>query len=551
MAEVVSAEYPGCDRIRQGSISLPVGRQPGRIQFTCVGLDHAPKATGTFSVEGSESDTVTLPNCALVSVRQTKFGGSPATEVTLQDRRWEWRFGEIYGAYNQTTGRSTPKNPKTPRELAELLLDAMGETSYDVTALPSTGAPEVYWLASNPATELDALCARYGVFIGMTATDKVRLYKPNTGPALPDIDPEFSRTSSTDAGAMPSAFKVVCGPTLYDSVLKLAAVGRELSGTIKAIDALSYKPAHSWLDEWRGQFTSLDKDQQAQAEEDIFRMWQVIGVVGGSGLYSLKPIGFDGDFEVESVEQLQITGALSELDVTTEDGEAKRSAYVIGAYLSEEWDEEPEPTGLKSVIPVSVSIDPATQIVRLSRAVVSSEGGEDVVATLHLVTGVHVLTPEGTPYCYARERENTATGAGSLPLIQRQAELRVEHSIAIGVSAGAVTATAEANNEGTVADECDYYLDGLEEEHAERDTGTVAGYGIHNIGHHGNRHELTWSWGSGPPTTRIGWNSRVVQGQPPYSELQRKSVSNSKTSKPPEAQVDQIRFSIPPKVMTA
>lgn len=542
MAESVSADYPGCSRIEGGSISWPVGRQAGRISFTCKGLDHNPAGTGTFEVEGSDSDKVQFHNCRVVSVRRNIRGGKPRTDITLMDRRWEWEYGRIDGAYNQRVNRDTIKNPKTPRELATLLLDAMGETGYDVLAFPTTGNPEVYWLASNPAAELDALCSLYGLLIGFTTNNHVKIFTSKQGPALPSLAFTVTSTSSADVRGLPSEFQIVTGPVLWECALALIPVGRELDGEIKPIGALSYEPAMGWGNAWRCEFATLTKDQREQARQDIFRMWRINSVVDGDGASSLNPPGYPlaGEPDVASIEQLVPVGTTSQLDLDSGDEESRRRAYIVGNFDPEQWRADLGATDHDIVIPASVSIDPGGRIVRLSQPATRKLLGVDVAAMLYLVTEVQVLGADGVPITYTRTRTNADPNAGNLPLVQRREQLQVRHSATITGDASSLTVAAGFTNITDIDDECDFYLDRLEDEHQTADAGDVMAYGIHEVSHAGNRHEISYSWGNSAPTTRIGVNTRVRPGGLPYDRLQAESLSKVRTEKPPEAQADNI-----------
>ena len=86
-------------------------------------------------------------NCSIVRLEQTHEPYKD-TVYTIQDRRWRWKHKFVNGSYNvkDETGTAIGSTLKNAREIATLLLNALGETGYDVTAIPTTAsvAPEVH-----------------------------------------------------------------------------------------------------------------------------------------------------------------------------------------------------------------------------------------------------------------------------------------------------------------------------------------------------------------------------------------------------------------------
>lgn len=535
-SEVVTATYPGCSRIVGGQISFPVGSRPGRITFTAIGLNQSPQGRGDFVLAGSQSSTLTFPDCTVVSTDQSTYGDRPATTVTLEDRRAQWEFGRIDGVYNKRLGRNTPANPKTPRELATLLLTAMGESSFNVTAMPNTGGPEVYWYAANPATELERLCAEHGVLIGFDISGNVQLYPAYQGSGAPTLTNTISASTSADFRALPSEFQLVTGPVLWDCVLELTPVGRETNQQIKLIDDLSYTPAVGWSESWRSGFATLADDAYALAVENIFRMYRVTGVYDGGGANSLNPPGYplDSEPDITSLDQLVIQPTTTALDL--DDGaEGRRNAYVIGKHQTA--DLEPDITGLTfaAPVPVSVTIDPKTRIVRLSEAITqrNTTGGSgpfDQAPVLRLVASVQVIGANGLPITYTRTRTNTDPNAGSLPQVNRREQLQVIHPISIVGTTSGLTVSAAADNLSDVQAEADDALDAIEAAYTTQSAGNVLAYGLQAVAHAGDRHEIAWSWGTAAPSTRIGLNNRVTGG-PNLATMNNRALQKSDASR--------------------
>ncbi len=157
--------YPGLAHAKSARYSQGYGAShPDVIHVTCI-----PQNAGTLQARGTAqfvfgTNTVTLFDCAVdyASIELTTSGH--VMRLKLLDFRWASRFGEINGLYNAILPDNTldPDLERTPQQLATLLGDAMGLTSFDVTALPDDARPLVNWVCANPASELDRLCDLLG-----------------------------------------------------------------------------------------------------------------------------------------------------------------------------------------------------------------------------------------------------------------------------------------------------------------------------------------------------------------------------------------------------
>ena len=170
--------------------------------------------------------------------------------VRILDRRWKWQYGEISGRYNIREKEEEylidPDTEKKPRQLATLLLAAMGEVGYSVDELPNDNRPQKHWVSANPANELYQLCDSLGCRVVLGLDNRVRLRRVGSGASLPVLGIEISDSVGIDAQARPDSIKVVCGPTRYQARFFLEAVGKDVDGRIKFLDDLSYRPDDGW-----------------------------------------------------------------------------------------------------------------------------------------------------------------------------------------------------------------------------------------------------------------------------------------------------------------
>src|SRR5207302_7663300 len=96
-----------------------------------------------------------FPGCALDSAMVRRDRAGMIVSLSILDRRWAWRFGQICGRYNvrDEAGRLDAETERSPQELAQSLFTAMGESVFDVSLLPDDTRPEVNWVYVNPAVE--------------------------------------------------------------------------------------------------------------------------------------------------------------------------------------------------------------------------------------------------------------------------------------------------------------------------------------------------------------------------------------------------------------
>lgn len=210
---------------------------------------------------------IRIPDCKVMSIKTPDNSGGQVQTLEIADRRWKWRdFGSIYGCYNQLdqVGKLIPWTTRSPREMAILCLDAMGEQVYDIDLpegitqaegerftrilrpgelFPPSGTnPPIEWMAESPATVLQALAATFGRRVIYRLNDNsILIGIPGRGKVLPDGS-IASFSPGVSLPARPYAVRAVGSPTRYQGRFSLEPVGKEWDGTYRPIDELSYAP---------------------------------------------------------------------------------------------------------------------------------------------------------------------------------------------------------------------------------------------------------------------------------------------------------------------
>ncbi len=185
---------------------------------------------------------IVFRDCRLDSVMAS--GGANRTEswtLYIQDRRWLWReTGRISGFYNvQTTGGLKKDSEKSPRELAKLCLNAMGEKKFSLAGLPNDTRPEIDWDYANPAEALASLCDWLGCSVVLGLDNRVYIVRNGQGRKLPRQN-IIDGAEVLDPPDPPGKIVVVGGRTRYQHDFKLEAVGLDADGEIRPINDLTY-----------------------------------------------------------------------------------------------------------------------------------------------------------------------------------------------------------------------------------------------------------------------------------------------------------------------
>jgi hypothetical protein len=293
--------YPGLSTFTKAEYALSQGISPGKCTIELpqelVG-DLAP--TGDLTIRYGDQ-TITLPTCLLDDGHTDQSGGYIA-RVTILDRRWQWKFGAISGHYNLRMpgganaaegfngqaaqyGQKTNIRPGTeiaPQDIATLCLQAMGEQSYEVSALPNAARPEVDWSWQNPAEALQQLCEGLGCRVTYVIdSDSVVIVTVGQGNPLPDNRLQTFNSAGINPPNTPSAIMLVGGPWVYQGFLRLTAVGIDTDGSIRTLDKLTYTPVNGWEAEDPNVFPSFNNqpDVRPLVEKSVYKMWRVDGPV--------------------------------------------------------------------------------------------------------------------------------------------------------------------------------------------------------------------------------------------------------------------------------
>lgn len=326
----VGVTFPGVLHAESGSYTRGLGITPGtgRIEFSPQ--PNPPAKVGTFTLSDGVR-TFVCPDCVLDNASLVRDGSGYVVQATVVDRRWRWRFGEIYGRYNtrDDDNEIIADTKKTPAELAKLLLEAMGEPDVDTSALPEEPFPEVDWDGEVPAEELAELLDDWGCVIGLDLYGKCAIWKRGEGAEAP-AGPKEREGGELDPPEPPDDIRVNFAATQVQARLELEAVGRDTDGSIKPIDDLSYAPEAGW-DTY--DTTALEVDDETALEyciNTVFRWYRIKLPEGGLTI----PNVVGSEAAIDDIGQiLPLIDELVETYTDPQDGEKKpKPAKVYGTY---------------------------------------------------------------------------------------------------------------------------------------------------------------------------------------------------------------------------
>lgn len=531
--QVISASYTLAHGITPCVATVDISPQPGFV------------AQGGRLVFSQGATRLVFDDCKVDAFHFERTSRGMVWRLMILDRRWKWAFGEISGLYNlrqidgQLVDLVDPADPhadllaatvKSPRELATLCLEAMGEQGYDVSQLPNDERPRVEWEHANPAQALAALCELLGCRVVLKLDGRVTLAPLGQGAALPNLPEIVSRSLSVDPPERPDSITVVGARRRWQVDLRLEAVAEDVDGKLKPIDDVSYKPAAGWSSIDLPHFHLLaDPKLQELARRTVFRCyrivfpfelpqmgtirallrirpldrWQVASTIE-HGFARRRPaqvwgIWFDGR-DVNAVSYPPVNRA-TQMQALTDplDDYSKQALYARGFLLDVE-------QGLVQFH------EPVYQLVA------GNSGPTLAPATLALRTSIQLRDEQHRGWLRGeRRRQNPANARfGTRSRIVRRDEIALASIVQYDYST--FLPTGETSNQVEVDLACDRHLDAVERDYQTRLPEHVTYAGLVPISPDGAIQQVTWQVSSQGVTTRAARNQEVTDRTIGYRE---------------------------------
>jgi len=273
--------FPGIQKPVELIYTQTLGFQPDIILIRCLPQPVTSIPTSGMVSLGWGFSVVTLPNVVV------DMGSSNLTDdgrflvFKAFDRRKHWeKVAPISGEYNtQRVGYVPIARQRTLRQLGWLLMNALGETGADVSALPNYVYPGVTWECADVVEAAQTLFEEYGYSIALGYGDEyVSVVQVGTGAALSTVD-RFIGSDTMDPNPSPRWVKNCFANSVAQVRLKLEAVGLEVDDSWVPIDELSYQPNVGW-----GSTApySLPGVNNLEANGYVRRAYRVMGFADGT-----------------------------------------------------------------------------------------------------------------------------------------------------------------------------------------------------------------------------------------------------------------------------
>ncbi|HUS40749.1 MAG TPA: hypothetical protein VMX74_14955 [Pirellulales bacterium] len=369
-------EYPGIQQVHSASITLSHGITSSLFLLNVAPQEQQIALSGDLVLRFG-TRTIAFRDCRVDQASMQFDQSGQLLSLTIADRRIDWAGGAVFGRYNvrHVNGQiyQEPDGPfnaishpeRSPAELAGLLLTALGEQNFDVSALESfsEARPPANWIGGPPARYLGELVAQFACRVVLGLDNRVRIVREGEGEQLPFEDVElFFPAISKDKGRK---YGVMWGPTRWQVDILLEPVGLDFDDQVKPVSELSYRPDNDWesvgpltLDDYDGHNCDLSKSMLS-----VYRWWRP----------NVDPPTTYGGVKIEHISQIVLTGHRVEMEKVDGVKHPKR-AFLWGEFFREDimdssGDPNDTPTSDCSdlISPQIPSIDSALGLVRVAK----------------------------------------------------------------------------------------------------------------------------------------------------------------------------------------
>ncbi len=566
------AYFPGVNQILGLSFTLSHGITPSSGILDCAPQAEFSNLSGNLLLTFPGMADILLPNCLIDNSKVIRNAQGMIVRFTLFDKRWLWRWPAISGSYNvrMEDGTLDPMLLRTPQQLATALFTQLGETNFDVSQLPNSTYPPIVWDNELAARALQDLCDQLGCRVVLAVNNgSVSICQQGTGYTPP---PGFflQTTLGITPPQTPDNIGIVCGPSRYQADFILEAVGKDVDGTIKPIDKLSYAPppAVGWqytgppdfgnIPDLPNPITGISPRQLAR--ETVFRWYRIdmlptqnfFGAPDeNTGYLSVIVPGYPGP-PLQDIRQIlplddkQVQTYLDSTEVPLGQQQDAANGQPRGILRSyEPWvygifydgniamqntEQQPSIGGKDArytpypTYKLPFTIDQAHGIVQFQQAVYSL--GEDpqgqrvfVEASLVLRVAVRVRnfgSWDFSRYVYTLPVNNPPLGTGSQFISHDE---MVAQSIPTYVldDNGNLTVRSIADNTAALIPEANYYILAEAAQYVNTQQAEFVYTGLWNIELDGLKQQISWTLGRGQPaTTSVSVNNEFDHRVPPY-----------------------------------
>ena len=520
-ADLGYAYFPGIQQIISGQLTLGHGITPNVATLTIAPQSQLVQTQGTLTfVFGST--VIEFPDCLVNAASYTRDSNGLIYQLQIYDRRWRWGYGKISGMYNvrridgQLVGGSNGRGAsladnteKSPQDLARLCFAAIGETNFDVSALPNAARPFVEWDVAQPMQALADLCELLGCRIVLGIDNKVRICRRGQGDELPYDLSVMDESATFDPPDEIQKYTVVTGRCLFQTDFALEPVGIEPDGTIKPLDDLSYTPAGGWGDIDLKSFNGVgDTKLRELAESCVFKTYRVV-----------VPVKIPGYGTVDSLELLDLTNeqVLTSADYSSTGRllpDRQKEALVFGDYYQKQGTytntgtttlpDQPTKEQMKYVI-TGFNLDANRGLVTFSEPIfkLSGSGNQAVPAVLKLRTATYLRQAADRAAVRWEQFRGQSTG--------KPEKVRQVDEIVLAYKNG-------VSNKAEVDKQINYYLDAMQQELQVQQPYSITYAGLKRINLDGAIQQVSFEVGPSGCRTKASRSTDQDMRVPSYEE---------------------------------
>lgn len=408
----VFIDASGITGVKGLSGSFTRGISPSTFTVYCIPQD-VQGGTGTLTF-GSGESVMQFVDCAVAAsfVRQ-HTGTSPLMAVKIQDRRWKWKFSVVNGHYNTRSSEGTvdPATKKEPRELATYILQAMGETNFNVSFMPTGVFPPADWVNKRADIALQELCDYVACDVVLNPQDNsVEIWPLGVGQGLGELGGQVRHVPRVN---VPATIECRTGPVRWQTRLKLRPVSRDATTPRqRSIHDIEYKPQGGW--ELQSPFTFQSITNTLQRAILFATMWREYRVVGQADGSLTPPFC---NQPVSSVDQYILDDYLIESETDVEGYKRQMPFYIGGTYWP--YTDLPQNCDPEQYYNGEATLYKDRRMVTFPIPIHGfNSSGQPVEPTLYLFTSYRVETTAGE-LVYLFWRDNTSSGTGGKLILER------------------------------------------------------------------------------------------------------------------------------------
>lgn len=501
------------------------GIRPGRFVIKCD-REAAVATHGTLTFGDGELGTVTVPGCKRTAAR---WSGTTYV-IEIEDRRWRWEYGAVFGDYNEPIDDSeSVRRSTSPATLAALLWAEMNETALTTTNLPTGARPRADWYADNPASELENLLATIGCVLSPQLDGSWACYQIGQGSLYTATSYLMSNSFAQDIADYPDQAAVICGASRYEVVFELEAVGEGQYGQLEPIDDLEYVPEDGWINE-SNSFANVtgtyDRDGRTLNNRDLARgsvrrWYRIKSIPSGDGAGNLNPPGWEGPDIVSKWQLLPLIDAVNRVETrTSQPNWGKRAtSSVWGEFLLDKATGEQSRPG--APVAESFSIDADRGLVKFSQPIYRVEDGFYQPAKLFLQCTVMPPLSTGKPAFHAKYVNSGLNNGTGAEVVLRE-DLAYETRPNWSEDGTLADSDPLPSNLTALSAQLDNELNAASSRFVTQPGGTMLYSGIHSPQLNGLQTSVAWSFGTNQaPTTTIGVSNETNPYRPTLAAVRR------------------------------